>query len=639
MPPSPAVFKDALERIVLDARYHDVLSILKTARNGAVYGTKVRFPHALVMIFLFRSGTLRQKLALVLRATAKHASNLARFATIYKLTTLALKHFGPTPGKEGPYDAFFGGLLGGYVVFGQRSRRTGRVSSVNQQIVVYIFARVSLALARLAVKPGHGLPGVSSEPLHSRIHHYAWPAFASLSWALVMFLYRLHPEDLQPSLRSSMRYIYSDCDQKDNKDMATAPCAGVTEALARIGSASSDKKPQLYESLLGDIGRLSTQATAAADLKTIAESFLGQALGVVSTRTLLGAFIGALEALNRDELTIEVGETTLGLLSNQPPSSFLDATAALCQLVASAHEARDDFASAARTLAAVPLDGSQREVTDEDKARVWIRIVRNHLEVDDSTAAEAYVNKLMNIMHTVADADLTLHFRLSQARIQDARRDFLPASQRYHDISFSPAIADEERLHTLAMAVKCAILAPAGPSRSRALARLYKDERASQLDEFAMLEKMFLDRLLAPGEVDKFAEGLQPHQLATTSDGTTVLAKAVVEHNLRAASRLYANIHFDDLADLLGLDPQRTEETTARMIEQGRLVGSIDQLEARVCFDVGDVAAPDGAAADATYKELRRWGANIESLCEEVGQVTNALQMEFLDFVAANLVV
>jgi peroxisomal membrane protein 4 len=36
------------ERIILDPKYHDALAILKAARNGAVYGTKVRFPHALV---------------------------------------------------------------------------------------------------------------------------------------------------------------------------------------------------------------------------------------------------------------------------------------------------------------------------------------------------------------------------------------------------------------------------------------------------------------------------------------------------------------------------------------------------------------------------------------------------------------
>ncbi|KAL2685344.1 hypothetical protein Neosp_006442 [[Neocosmospora] mangrovei] len=168
------------------------------------------------MIFLFRSGTFRHKAGLVLRATRHHASNLARFAVIYKLTMLALKYFGSTPGKEGTYDSFVGGLVGGYFVFGGRSKRTGKISSVNQQIVIYVFARVMLALARIAVKPGHGLPVVSSEPLHSTISHYAWPAFASLSWAMVMLVFRYHPEDLQSSLRSSMTYIYKDCNDFDS---------------------------------------------------------------------------------------------------------------------------------------------------------------------------------------------------------------------------------------------------------------------------------------------------------------------------------------------------------------------------------------------------------------------------------------
>jgi hypothetical protein len=38
----------ALEKIVLDPKYHDVLTLVKGVRNGIVYGSKVRFPHALV---------------------------------------------------------------------------------------------------------------------------------------------------------------------------------------------------------------------------------------------------------------------------------------------------------------------------------------------------------------------------------------------------------------------------------------------------------------------------------------------------------------------------------------------------------------------------------------------------------------
>ncbi|EXK47930.1 hypothetical protein FOXG_00424 [Fusarium oxysporum f. sp. lycopersici 4287] len=168
------------------------------------------------MVFLFRSGTFPQKVNLVLRATRHHATNLARFALIYKLTMLALKYLGAEPGKEGTYDSFVGGLVGGYFVFGGRSKRTGKISSVNQQIVIYVFARVMLALARIAVKPGHGFPFVSSEPLHGIINQYAWPAFASLSWAMVMLIFRYHPEELQSSLRSSMTYIYKDCNDFDS---------------------------------------------------------------------------------------------------------------------------------------------------------------------------------------------------------------------------------------------------------------------------------------------------------------------------------------------------------------------------------------------------------------------------------------
>lgn len=88
------------------------------------------------MIFLFRSGTVREKLALIFRATKTHAQNLAKYATVYKLTMLLLKHMGSDSGKEGPYDTFFSGLLGGYLVFGRRSKR-GNVSSVSKQIVIF----------------------------------------------------------------------------------------------------------------------------------------------------------------------------------------------------------------------------------------------------------------------------------------------------------------------------------------------------------------------------------------------------------------------------------------------------------------------------------------------------------------------
>lgn len=370
-----------------------------------------------------------------------------------------------------------------------------------------------------------------------------------------------------------------------------------------------------------------SQAQSATDFTTIADQIFAQSLGIVHTRALLTTLITTLRARQDHDLWVDVGTHILDILNSTPTasSSFLEQAAQIRELIADGHEANEDFTEAARVLAEIPLESSQRRVSDEDKARVWIRIVRDYLEVDDSTAAETYLNKLKNVIYNIQDATVQLHFRLSQARINDAKRQFLAASQSYHEISFSSAIAEEERLHTLAMAIKCAILAPAGPTRSRALGRLYKDDRAAGLDEFGILEKMFLDRLIDPAEVDKFAQGLQPHQLATTADGSTVLARAMVEHNLLAASRLYTNIDLDALGVLLGLGGEKAEDTTAKMIEQGRLAGKIDQIGRCIWFE--------------DPQTIRQWDDHVLGVAEEVEHVVGQLHKEQPSFVSKNLVV
>ena len=400
----------------------------------------------------------------------------------------------------------------------------------------------------------------------------------------------------------------------------------IVEALQKI--ATSAEKPKGYEALFSQISDLSTPTTLSTDLITILDAIFADSLGIVVTRSLSIIFVQVLKSVPNNDTKIEVGEHALTIFQSQA-SSFEEQNTQVRELMADAHETDDDFLASAKVLAGIPLESSQRKVTNEEKVRFWIRITRNYLEVDDTTLAEQYLNKAKNLIYTVSDRDLNLHFKLCQARIQDARRNFLAAAQGYQDISFMPVIAEDERLHTLSMAIKCAVLAPAGPARSRALGRLYKDERANTLEEYGILEKMFLDPLLTPTEVDKFAEGLAIHQLAKTSDGSTVLAKAVVEHNLRGASRLYSNIGFEALGLLLGLDGDKAEETTARMIEQGRLVGRIDQIERVIWFEGGEATGEKGSgrAAGVVGRELRRWDSNVEGLAEEVEKVTSALQL------------
>lgn len=66
-----------------------------------------------------------------------------------------------------------------------------------------------LALAKLAIQPNmHPLSSLFTPDSRSRISNNAWPVFASMSWAFVMYIFRWYPETLASSLRSSMVYMY-----------------------------------------------------------------------------------------------------------------------------------------------------------------------------------------------------------------------------------------------------------------------------------------------------------------------------------------------------------------------------------------------------------------------------------------------
>ena len=85
-------------------------------------------------------------------------------------------------------------------------------------------------------------------------------------------------------------------------------------------------------------------------------------------------------------------------------------------------------------------------------------------------------------------------------------------------------------------------------------------------------------------QVDTFAQQLRPHQCAITTDGSTVLDRAVIEHNLAAASKLYNNIYFTELGSLLGCTPEKAEGTASKMVMEDRLkVGSVTKALCVCC--------------------------------------------------------
>ncbi|RUS16028.1 Tim17/Tim22/Tim23/Pmp24 family-domain-containing protein [Endogone sp. FLAS-F59071] len=227
---------EALTKFVLDPHYHEVLAIVKGVRNGVVYGAKVRFPHALVMTFLFRSASLKEHIKFIYKATKQHATNLGSFVFIYK--TLMLLQKKANGDKQANIHPFLAGLIGGYIVFGENNNinnqvirmegrnysfcsrvRRGRHSSIARvlltffslfniiiaQIVLYLFSRIMVGLAKMPVK--HKLVEAPQS---------TFSMFAAVIWGIVMWQFANEREVLQPSLQASMQYLYLDSNKWDS---------------------------------------------------------------------------------------------------------------------------------------------------------------------------------------------------------------------------------------------------------------------------------------------------------------------------------------------------------------------------------------------------------------------------------------
>ncbi|BFZ15579.1 hypothetical protein BsWGS_18618 [Bradybaena similaris] len=184
---------DAVNAILASGEHRHILSVIKGFRNGAVYGAKIRFPHALVMTILFRNGSLKDKIIAILEATYTHSRNLAMFVFAYKGLTSTLS-WGESTSHQ--LHAFLSAFCAGFVIF-------GKYNKVNEQINLYLLSRVVYGLGKLLIQKK-----VIPQPKTD-----VFPWFAAIMWGLTLWLFEYQRSCLQPSLVSSMTYIYKDSDK------------------------------------------------------------------------------------------------------------------------------------------------------------------------------------------------------------------------------------------------------------------------------------------------------------------------------------------------------------------------------------------------------------------------------------------
>jgi len=356
-------------------------------------------------------------------------------------------------------------------------------------------------------------------------------------------------------------------------------------------------------------------------LKLFLSIVLQENTSVVVARQLISDIATALPTLD-DTTSKDISHHTLNSLQSRA-ISFEEQVVAIRQHLATVYEKEGDWKSSADALIGIPLETGQKQYSDEMKLGIYLKIAQLNLENEDPVQAEIYINRASLLKKHENNDELSILYKVCYARVLDYRRKFIDAGQRYNELSYNVHIHESERINALRHSLICTILASAGRQRSRMLATLFKDERCQQLPAHEILEKMYLDQIIRGPQLKEFADLLLPHQQATTSDGSSILDRAIVEHNIVAVSKLYKNISFEQLGILLNIPSVKAEKIASQMISSGTMNGFIDQIDGFVHFEDAEV--------------LSLFDEQVQGLCLQVNDVIEQIQTHVPEWTVADL--
>ncbi|KAF0975398.1 hypothetical protein FDP41_005392 [Naegleria fowleri] len=330
----------------------------------------------------------------------------------------------------------------------------------------------------------------------------------------------------------------------------------------------------------------------------------------IVSRQAMDAYANEISTVEDPKLRMKIAEETIELIRPLANSTFFDANITIRkQLSRDIREVDQDFVKAAQQLTPIDFDAVLQNDTNAGVA-LSLEVAQLYLGAGESAYAETFINKVAHYVDQVSDRNLQVMHSYCFATLSDLKRDFLTAARRYYKTS--SLVIEEEQLAVLNNAAVCAILAKAGPDRSRVLATLFRDERCAHLELFSALEKMFLGRILRPHEVKAIEKHLKEHHKATDAQGKTTLESSIIEHNLLAASKIYNNITFDELGTLLRISAAEAEKIASKMISEERMPGSIDQIDNIIYFESGS-------------ENLQVWDSTIRSTLQSISSVTDSI--------------
>ena len=349
------------------------------------------------------------------------------------------------------------------------------------------------------------------------------------------------------------------------------------------------------------------------------EAIINERVSLVISRQVLNDVSMQLNKLP-DEESKQLSQFTLDKLQPRVVS-FEEQVAGIRQHLADIYERSQMWRDAALVLVGIPLESGQKQYSIDYKLTTYLNIARFYLEADDPVQAELFISRACLLHCQTDNEELKSLYKTCYARVLSYRGKFIAASQRYNELSYCLAV-ETERMAALQKALICAVLASAGQQRSRMLSTFFKDERCQTLPAFVILEKMYLDRIIRRSELQEFESLLEPHQKVVLDDSYSILDRAVFEHNLLSASKLYNDISFDGLGALLDIPAAKAENIAAQMITEDRMNGRIDQVAGIIYFE--------------HRKVIPLWDEQIQTLCEQLNSIVDKIAAAEPEWMAAN---
>lgn len=383
-----------------------------------------------------------------------------------------------------------------------------------------------------------------------------------------------------------------------------------TAQLLNLKGLSHKELIDKYKAVLVSVFQIEDSQERNEGVCSLIDEIINENVGLVISRQLFGDICLMLVKVSTDEAK-SLAQYALDKI--QPRAiSFEEQVTSYRQLLAEIYEREGDWKKAASMLSGIPLETSQKQYQNDFKLKTYCKIAELYLAEGDSGQAEINLSRAAILEKDTKDAYLQIKYKAAQARIWDFKRKFVEAASKYYEISMSTLIEESEKGQALNSALNCTVLASAGKQRSRMLATLFKDERSQKLGAYRIFEKMYLERIIRCDLVKEFEGMLMPHQKATTADGSTLVDRAIIEHNLLAVSKLYNNIKFKELGNLFDISADKAEKIASQMISEERMNGFIDQIASIVHF--------------GTPECLVSWDTQMQTLCTQVNTVIEKIQ-------------